>query len=290
MYATGLRFPMTPGPSFISLCFSGLLLYFIGVVDDIFSISASTKFGVQLLVATSFPASGLYVDSLYGFLGIHALPLWLSWALTIFLLLLIINAVNLIDGIDGLAGGLVLMSLAVFGVHFLKFALIPLVVLCASLGGAISAFLFFNITGSVERRTKTFMGDSGSLFLGVVLGYLILLYAQQETAVLPAHADGLIVGYTVLLVPCLDLCRVAIGRLCRRQGIFIADKTHLHHKLMDAGLSMRRTLLAILALQASFVALNFYMDYCDVAMEWIVLADAVVFAVVNVAASAKARK
>lgn len=238
----------------------------------------------------TFPASGLYLDNLFGFLGIGVLPLWFSWGLTVFLLLLIINAVNLIDGIDGLAGGLVLMGLAFLGVHFMTLTHIPLVVLCASLGGAIFAFLFFNIAGDVERKTKTFMGDSGSLFLGVVLGYLIILYALQDTTILPAHNDGLVVGYTVLLVPCFDLCRVALSRLCRHQGIFVADKTHLHHKLMDAGLSMRRTLLAILALQAGLVALNLFMDSCSVAMEWIVLADVVVFVGVNVVYTTKSRK
>lgn len=290
MYVMGMPIPDTLHPSFLSFCIGSLLLYFIGVVDDLFSISARIKFGVQLLVAMTFPASGLYLDNLYGFLGVGVLPLWLSWPLTVFLLLLIINAVNLIDGIDGLAGGLVFMALSIFGVHFLTLAHIPLVVLCASLGGAIFAFLFFNIAGDVERKTKTFMGDSGSLFLGVVLGYLIILYAQQDTTILPAHADGLVVSYTMLLVPCLDLCRVALSRLCRHQGIFVADKTHLHHKLMDSGLSMRRTLLAILALQTGLVVLNLFMDSCSVAMEWIVLADVVVFAGVNVAFTTKYRK
>lgn len=290
MYITGVPIPETLHPSFISFCIGSFLLYFIGVVDDLFSISARIKFGVQFLVAMAFPASGLYLDNLFGFLGIGGLSLWFSWGLTVFLLLLIINAVNLIDGIDGLAGGLVLMGLAFLGVHFMTLTHIPLVVLCASLGGAIFAFLFFNIAGDVERKTKTFMGDSGSLFLGVVLGYLIILYALQDTTILPAHNDGLVVGYTVLLVPCFDLCRVALSRLCRHQGIFVADKTHLHHKLMDAGLSMRRTLLAILALQAGLVALNLFMDSCSVAMEWIVLADVVVFVGVNVVYTTKSRK
>lgn len=290
MYVIGVPIPSTLHPSFISLCFSGMLLYFIGVVDDLFSISARIKFGVQLLVATSFPVSGLCIDSLYGFLGIYALPLWFSWTLTIFLMLLIINAVNLIDGIDGLAGSLVLMALGIFGFRFETLAHVSLVVLCASLGGAICAFLFFNIAGSVERRTKTFMGDSGSLFLGVVLGYLIVLYAQQDTTILPARADGLVVAYTAILVPCFDLCRVALSRLSRRQGIFVADKTHLHHKLMDAGFTMRQALVAIVLLQAGFVALNLLMDSCAVALEWIVLADVFVFVGVNVFLSAKSRK
>lgn len=222
------------------------------------------------------------------FIGV--LPLWFSWGLTVFLLLLIINSVNLIDGIDGLAGGLVLMGLAFLGVHFMTLTHIPLVVLCASLGGAIFAFLFFNIAGDVERKTKTFMGDSGSLFLGVVLGYLIILYALQDTTILPAHNDGLVVGYTVLLVPCFDLCRVALSRLCRHQGIFVADKTHLHHKLMDAGFTMRQVLVAIVLLQAGFVALNLLMDSCAVALEWIALADVFVFVGVNVFLSAKSWK
>lgn len=282
MYACDVPLPVTVHPSFIALCVGGLLLYFIGVVDDLFTISAQVKFFVQILVAASFPACGLCIDSLYGFLGIYALPMPLAVGLTALLLLLIINAVNLIDGIDGLAGSLALIALGLFTYGFWRLSHLPLLVLCTSLAGAVCAFLCFNLLGSVERRTKTFMGDSGSLLLGVVIGYLTILYAQQHSDILPVHLDGLIISYSALLVPCFDLCRVAIARLLRRQPIFKADKTHLHHKLIAAGFTMRRALGVVLLMQVLFVVFNLMLFALSVPMVWIVMADVAIYAMINI--------
>lgn len=273
--------PATLHPSFVALCVGGPLLYFIGVVDDLFTISAYIKFAVQILVAVSFPLCGLCIDSLYGFLGIYSLPLPVAWLLTTLVLLLIVNAVNLIDGIDGLAGGLSLIALGLYSFHFYDFEQNLLLVLCASLSGAVFTFLVFNILGSVERKTKTFMGDSGSLLLGIVLGYLTILYAQEHSTLLPPHANGLVVAYSALLVPCFDLCRVALCRLMRRQPIFRADRTHFHHKLMAAGLSMRATLIVALAMQGLFVALNLALHHFSVSLEWLLLADLLIYTLIN---------
>lgn len=282
MQLADVPFPTSLHPSFAALCVGGLLLYFIGVVDDLFTVSAQIKFAVQILVAVSFPVCGLYIDSLYGFLGIYALPVPIAWVLTTFILLLIINAVNLIDGIDGLAGSLALVALGLFSYNFFHLGHELLLVLCASLSGAVATFLAFNLFGSVERKTKTFMGDSGSLLLGVALGYLVVLYAQQHSTILPVHTNGLVVAYSALLVPCLDLCRVALCRMRRRQPIFKADKTHLHHKLLAAGLTMPRTLCVALLMQGFLMALNLLLHHMSVPMEWIVLADVAIYALINI--------
>lgn len=281
MWATGKPLPTTFSPPFIVFCIGALLLYFIGVVDDLFSVGARLKFLVQFLVSASFPTCGLYIDNLYGFFSITVLPLWASWLLTVVVLLLIINAVNLIDGIDGLASALTLVVLAIFGSHLFMLGNLLLPVFCCCLAGTIAVFIYFNMCGSVERKTKTFMGDSGSLFLGVVLGYLTILYTQQNSLVLPPHTDGLLIAYSSLLVPCFDLCRVALSRLYRHQGIFVADRTHIHHLLMDAGFSMHSSLVVIIVMQIGFFALNLFLAFLDVALECIVLVDVLVFAFFN---------
>lgn len=119
----------------------------------------------------------------------------MAYPLTVFVTLLIINAVNLIDGIDGLAGTLGFVALATYGILFSRLDVVLFVLLAVSLCGALSVFLLFNLLGSAERHTKTFMGDSGSLMLGVTLSYFTIKYAMVDSHTLPLPprwvADGL---------------------------------------------------------------------------------------------------
>lgn len=259
-----------------------VLVYFIGVIDDIAGSNARVKFLMQFCAAITFPACHLFIDSLYGFCGIYTLPLWVAYPLTVFVTLLIINAINLIDGIDGLAGCLSLIGLGTYCALFYGLNLITFVLFTASLGGAVCVFLCYNIWGRAERHTKTFMGDSGSLLLGVSLAYLTMKYAMADSKTLPERPDGLLIAYTTLLVPCFDLCRVALCRLRRHRGIFEPDRTHIHHKLMAAGLTMRQALVAIVALQLFFMALNIGLFRLGVGMEIIVAADVVIFTVLHI--------
>ncbi|MCQ2205668.1 MAG: undecaprenyl/decaprenyl-phosphate alpha-N-acetylglucosaminyl 1-phosphate transferase [Bacteroidaceae bacterium] len=259
-----------------------VVVYFIGVVDDIVGCTAWLKFGVQLAAALTFPVCHLYIDSLYGFCGVGELPLVVAYPLTVFVTLLIINAVNLIDGIDGLAGTLGFVALATYGILFSRLDVVLFVLLAVSLCGALSVFLLFNLLGSAERHTKTFMGDSGSLMLGVTLSYFTIKYAMVDSHTLPCRPDGLLMAYSVLLVPCFDLCRVALCRLRRHRGIFEADRTHLHHKFMAAGFSMHATLAAIVALQLAFLLVNIALFHLGLRMEFIVLLDVAAFTALNV--------
>lgn len=258
------------------------LLYSIGILDDLIGVNAWIKFLVQFLVAVSYPLCGLYIDSLYGFFGIYELPLIISYVLTVFVALLIINAINLIDGIDGLAAGISLIALTVYASLFNRLGTTTFVLICSSLGGALVVFLFYNLMGDAEKHRKTFMGDSGSLLLGVVLSYFTMKYAMSSTPTLPYRIDGLLVAYTTLLVPCFDLCRVALCRIRRHRGIFDADKTHLHHKFMTAGFTMSQTLVAILIMQLAFMLFNYTLFTLCVGMEWIVAADVFIFVIINV--------
>lgn len=259
-----------------------LVIYLIGIFDDILGCSAKLKFCIQLAAACSLPACGLYIDTLYGLLGITTLPLWIAYPLTVFIILLIVNAINLIDGIDGLAAGLSLIALTAYGYLFGKIEANGFVYLCASFCGTLLAFLYFNLFGTTEKQTKTFMGDSGSLLLGIVLAYFTMKYVMEDSRTLSHRPDGLLMAFTLLLVPCFDLCRVACCRLIRHRGIFEPDKTHLHHKIMAAGVSMRKTLLLILCLQIGYILLNRIMYHVGISMEWIILADIILFSLLNV--------
>lgn len=259
-----------------------MLLYFIGIIDDIAEVSANVKFIVQLVVATSFPIAGLYLNNLYGFMGIYAIPIWVGCILTVFVSLLIINAFNLIDGIDGLAASLAVFALGVYCVLFYNLNMTLYSICIAALIGTLLVYLPFNLWGSVKRQTKTFMGDSGSLILGVVIAYFTIKYAMDDVPVLPKRPNGLLIAFSAVIIPCFDLCRVALCRLKRGRGIFEPDKTHLHHKFLAKGYSMHPACLFIFLLQCFFFGLNVLLFHFHLPLFVILSADVILFTLLNV--------
>lgn len=232
------------------------MIYVVGMVDDIIGLGAPVKFLVQIAAACLLPFCGLCINDLYGFCGINSIPFWLGAPLTVFVIVFIDNAMNLIDGIDGLSGGLALISLAGFLVCFGREHVWSYCVLIAGLMGVLCSYLYFNVFGDAARGRKIFMGDSGSLTLGFILGFLMVKFAMNSPAVMPYRSDGLLLSYTLLIVPCFDVVRVVIERLRVGQPLFQADKRHIHHKLMRIGLSQHRALCVILLLQLVFMVVN----------------------------------
>lgn len=237
---------------------AGLLInYFVGVLDDLFGLRAGIKFAVQFVASLLFPLCGLYINNLYGLFGIEILPLWVGYPLTVLACLLIVNAYNLIDGIDGLSSSLALLALALFAHLFWQLEVGSYTYLCLALIGSIVAFLRFNLWGKVERGTKIFMGDTGSLVLGYTLAYLAFKYTMHNPSVLPYRPSAFLIALTLLAIPIFDLIRVAVGRLLRGIAIFHPDRSHIHHLCMDAGFSMRQSLLLILGLQLSLILMAY---------------------------------
>lgn len=254
------------------------MIYLIGIFDDLLGLKASFKFSVQLVSTLLMPLCGLYVDNLYGFCGLHEIPLWAGYPLTVFLCLLIVNSINLIDGIDGLSSGLSMIALTVFAVVFSCLGVVSYTLLAVGLVGTVLGFSYFNLFGQAERDTKTFMGDTGSLVLGYAIAYLAIKHAMNNGAIFPYRPYALLLSFTLLIVPCFDLIRVALGRLLRGEGIFHPDKTHLHHRCMAAGFTMHRSLMLILALQVGFIVFNLLAyRYLQCSTTLIVVADVAFF-------------
>lgn len=252
------------------------MIYAVGIVDDVIGLSPKAKFLVQIVAASLLPISGLYVNNLYGFCGIGEIPFWVGAPLTVFVIVFIDNAMNLIDGIDGLSGGLALISLFGFLVCFAREGVWTYCVLIAGLMGVLVAYLYFNIWGKAERNRKIFMGDSGSLTLGFVLGFLVIKFAMNNTYVMPYRNDSLLLSYTLLIVPCFDVVRVIITRLRDGQPLFKADKRHIHHKLLRCGLTQHQALVCILVLALAFDVVNLAM-YPAVKITFIVITDIVIY-------------
>ncbi|HZE85812.1 MAG TPA: MraY family glycosyltransferase, partial [Puia sp.] len=151
---------------------ASLVIFFLGLKDDILVISPVKKFIGQVLAAfIIIYYGGIQIRSMHGFLGISQLPEMFSLLLTYFAVIVVINSFNLIDGVDGLAGSLGLLSTVIFGVYFLAVNMLPYSVIAFSLAGSLLAFLIFNF-----QPAKIFMGDTGSLLVGTINAILVIKF------------------------------------------------------------------------------------------------------------------
>lgn len=265
-----------------------LVIYCMGIVDDLLGLNATTKFCIQIATGCLLPFAGLYINNLYGLFGIYEIPYYVGIPLTVFVIVFIDNAINLIDGIDGLASGISLLALGGFLAYFIYYDVFihTYCVLASGLIGALIAFSYFNLFGTTERNTKIFMGDSGSLSLGFTLGFLAVKCASENTAIWPSRPEALLVPMTLLFVPTADVVRVTFYRLYHHYPLFKADKNHIHHKLMRAGLTQHQTLLTILALVLGYDLMNYGL-YAMLPATWILVVDIIIFITINMCINLK---
>ena len=231
------------------------LLYIVGIADDLIGVRYRKKFLVQIISAAMFPLSGLYINNFYGLFGIYLIPAEVGIPLTMLLVVFITNAINLIDGIDGLASGLSMVALLVFGVLFVHFQMWSYAMLAFVTVGVIIPFFSYNVFGSADLGRKIFMGDTGSLTLGYILSFFVIKYCMYEPdMLLTMKTSPVLVSFSVLMVPCLDVIRVVLRRVRNKRSLFMPDKTHIHHKFLAMGFSPRRALVTIQLMSACFCA------------------------------------
>ncbi len=234
-----------------------IIIFFIGLKDDILIIAPTTKMGGQLAAGLLISIPGdIRFTSLHGFYGITDIPYFASILLTLFVIIVIINGFNLIDGIDGLSSGVGILTSTSLGIWFTLAGHYQYALLAFSLTGALLAFFRFNVF-SVKR--KIFMGDTGSLLVGLILSVLIIrfnelnIFSQQKYAIHAAPA----VSFGILIIPLFDILRVMFIRLVLLQSPFKADKNHIHHRLLDLGLSHLQATLVILGVNLAFIIFVF---------------------------------
>ena len=225
----------------ITLIASISILFFTGLLDDFRNLSPKIKFLCQIIgVALLMFQPDFRILSFHGFMGIYEIPLYVSVGGSMFFLLGLINAFNLIDGIDGLTGitGVIVASFysyLLYNLGYFFYLSIGLATIATLL-----AFLRFNFSNT----RKIFMGDTGSLVIGLVLGVLTLkLLSVDDTAYgsLSFYRAQLPLFLTaVLFVPLLDTMRVMFLRLTKGVSMFKPDRNHLHHIIVDFGLSHRK--------------------------------------------------
>ncbi|WP_045860382.1 undecaprenyl-phosphate alpha-N-acetylglucosaminyl 1-phosphate transferase [Teredinibacter purpureus] len=239
-------------PLFIRLfLLAGGLIVFMGMVDDRYELSARFRLAGQLLVTGIF-VYGLevHIHSFGNIFGLGELKTgWLGFPLTVLSLMGVINAINMLDGMDGLVGSLVVVAfiglIALFGYNGNQ----TFQYLCLSFVGAITAFLIFNLWGSPHKSfKKIFMGDAGSMFLGLSLGVLLVAGSQGNEA-----AFSPVTALWFVLLPMTDMFTIMYRRIKRGRSPMAPDRTHIHHIIMRAGFSKVHTLYIMLVAQGLFV-------------------------------------
>lgn len=213
------------------------ILFFVGIKDDLVNVDPNKKIFFQVLSALILIFFGdLKVDYLYGIMGFHHIEQLISVVLTCFIFIALTNAINLIDGIDGLAGGIASIASATFGTWFLVTNHFAMACLAFSLTGALIGFLRFNFS----KTSKIFMGDTGSLILGFMLSFFAVRFISLNASYRfepTAFFNAPIIAIVVLIIPIFDTLRVFLVRIIAGRSPFVADRNHMHHILLDNGLS-----------------------------------------------------
>ena len=216
-----------------------LLLFFIGIKDDIIGTAAIFKLLGHIIVGMILVLMGnVRITGFHGLFGYYTLPYWGSVFLSIFTYVVIVNAINFIDGIDGLAAGVGLIGAAAFGTWFGFAHSYMLAALAFALCGSLFGFLIYNFSPA-----KIFMGDSGSLIIGLILCVLGIKLIEFDPAQLPQSVVGIsrpLFVMAVLAYPLIDALRIVIFRSLKGTSPLEADRNHIHHALLDMQFSHRK--------------------------------------------------
>lgn len=212
-----------------------LVIFFVGVKDDIIDVSVFKKFFVQVLACGIIMfIADIRITSFQGVFNVDELSIGYSYAFTFLVVLCITNSVNLIDGLDGLAGSIVLIASFVFGIYF--FPVLPAYSFVAfSLAGGVLGFLRYNMVGA-----KIFMGDTGSLVCGFILSVLAIQFIEYH--VMPTAPS---MAVAILFIPLFDTIRVFAIRIYNGNSPFSADRKHIHHNLLRRGMSHLKVVITL---------------------------------------------
>ena len=221
-----------------------LIMFFVGMKDDIIGTAPVKKLAAHLIVACIMVLmADVRLTSLHGLFGVREIPEWAGIMLSVFTFIVIINAFNLIDGVDGLAAGVGFIAATIFGLWFYYAGDMIYAVLSFALAGALLGFLRFNF-----NPAKIFMGDSGSLTIGFLFAVLAIEMIEYDAQGLPSIIKNIskpIFAMSIIVYPLIDTARVFTLRALKGVSPFTADRNHIHHRLIDLGMSHKQTAMTI---------------------------------------------
>lgn len=234
---------------------AAFVIFFLGLKDDLIVLSASKKFIGQVIAASILiHLGGIRIDSMHGLFGFDQVPEGFGLALSYLTIIVVINSFNLIDGIDGLASSLGILTMLIFGTYFFAIEQQAYALLSFAMAGSLVAFLIFN-----HHPAKIFMGDSGSLMIGLVNSILVIKFIN--VAGLPSVAvpieSAVAVGFAILIVPLLDTLRVFGIRIFNGRSPFTPDRNHVHHLLLDRGMGHAAITFTCVGINVFFIVLAY---------------------------------
>jgi UDP-N-acetylmuramyl pentapeptide phosphotransferase/UDP-N-acetylglucosamine-1-phosphate transferase len=253
------------------------ILFVIGLKDDLVVLSPLSKLGAQIVSAIFLLFQYRYsIESLHGFMGIESMNKFVAGGLVLLIIVAVINAINLVDGIDGLAATVSIIMFALFGIIFYIVEENFMVLVSAAMTGVLCAFLRFNLS----RKQKIFMGDTGSMILGFLIGAMtvrLLALDSEDLNMLPIQLENLplVIG-AILIIPLYDSARVFIIRLMKKQSPFAPDRNHIHHVIIDAFRISHRRASFFIGL-TNFLIVALFSIMAILTDQWIILAILLLF-------------
>ena len=222
-----------------------IVMLVVGAYDDIHNISAAKKFCIEIVVVVALALiNGYGINDFHGLWGVHEISPWIAWPLTVVACVGIINAINMIDGIDGLSSGICIVAIGFFSWAFFTSHDFVRAALGVCVMGALIPFFVMNVFGN---RSKMFIGDAGTLMLGVVICDFLMAMLTKDSACGKRfdNTEFCLIAYAlaILAIPVFDTIRVMFGRISRGESPFTPDKTHLHHAFIDYGFHHLETAL-----------------------------------------------
>jgi UDP-N-acetylmuramyl pentapeptide phosphotransferase/UDP-N-acetylglucosamine-1-phosphate transferase len=268
-------------PSLQYILVACIIIFFVGMKDDLLGIAPGKKLLGQIAAALVLIVPGLldvikdhlYLTSLHGFMGISHISPIASIFLTTFVIVVVINSFNLIDGVDGLAASIGMLTSAFFGVWFFLSGNIEYSLLSVAVFGTLLAFFRHNVFG---KKSKIFMGDTGSLLVGLLMSVQVILFNEKNIGFTSAFRieSAPAVSFVVLIVPLYDTIRVFIIRLSRGRSPFSADKNHVHHLLLKLGYTHVQTTMLIVLANICFITLSLFLQ--NIGIFWLVVVVVVI--------------
>lgn len=232
-----------------------LIIFFVGLKDDLHPMVAYKKFLGQSIAALFILVPGdFHLASLHGLLGINELSYFWSLGITYVLFMTLINSFNLIDGIDGLSSGIGILTSIFFGIIFLLGNHLAYAVMSFILASSLIAFFYFNV---FSKKNKIFLGDTGAMLIGLILAIFAVRFLnfESDSFYLSKSQSAPAVLLCVLIVPIFDTARVFFLRILRGKSPFEADRTHIHHRLLDLSGSHLKATSIILLVNVIFIAI-----------------------------------
>jgi UDP-GlcNAc:undecaprenyl-phosphate/decaprenyl-phosphate GlcNAc-1-phosphate transferase len=239
---------------------TSLILFFVGVKDDIIGTSPIKKLVAHVIVGLILvQIGGIRITSLHGIFDVEQIPEWASIFLSLFTYIVVVNGFNLIDGVDGLAAGVGLIASSAMGTWFIFAQDYVLASLAFSLAGALLGFLVFNFTPA-----KIFMGDSGSLTIGLIICILsikLIEYPTENLKGVTLYLSKPVFAIAALIYPLADTLRIFIIRAAKGNSPFSADRNHMHHRIIDCGLGHGGTVIIIYLFNIGAIAVSLLSYY-----------------------------